>query len=120
MQITIAKALHNLQDMSSDRLTLCNVLLLLLTSQLCTNAHAGIQNKDGWTALHEAAMKGAIQVAQFLLDYGADPAICTNEGDTPLHKAARWNHLGITRLLLANGADAAARDKVRLYRHYRF
>ena len=71
-----------------------------------------LQNKTGWTALHEAACNGRKEVARLLLDYGADPAICTPEGDTVLHKAARWNRTEIIQLLLAVGVDVNATDNV--------
>lgn len=66
----------------------------------------------GWTALHEAACNGRLNVAQVLLHLGADIHSRTNEGDTALHKAARWGRVDIVKLLLLVGADARAKDKV--------
>ena len=73
-----------------------------------------LQNKTGWTALHEAACNGRREVACLLLDYNADPTICTADGDTVLHKAARWNQLDIIKLLLTIGVDVSAQDNVSL------
>lgn len=72
-----------------------------------------LQNITGWTALHEAACNGRLNVAETLLHLGADVHSRTNDGDTALHKAARWGRVDTVKLLLLVGADARARDKVR-------
>ena len=76
-----------------------------------------VQNISGWTALHEAACNGRLNVTQTLLHLGADFHSRTNDGDTALHKAARWGRVDIVRMLLLVGSDARARDKVGYYGH---
>lgn len=72
-----------------------------------------LQNMTGWTALHEAACNGRLNVTQTLLHLGAHVACRTNEGDTALHKAARWGRVDIVKMLLLVGADPRAKDKAR-------
>jgi uncharacterized protein len=69
-------------------------------------AHSG----DGWTLLHLAAFFGHADLANVLLDRGADVnARSTNSmKNTPLHAAAAGGHIELTRLLLQRGADANA------------
>ena len=43
---------------------------------------------------------GNLEVAQLLLDGGADMESCNNEGDHPLHLAAGAGNLPVLRLLL--------------------
>ena len=65
----------------------------------------------GWTALHEAACNGRLNVTQILLHLGADVCCRTNEGDTALHKASRWGRVDIVKMLLLVGSDPRAKDK---------
>jgi uncharacterized protein len=69
-------------------------------------AHSG----DGWTPLHLAAYFGHPEVANALLDRGADVnARSTNSmKNTPLHAAAAGGNVELVRLLLERGADANA------------
>lgn len=64
--------------------------------------------------LNGAAFHGHWQLAQFLLETGADPnAPLADTGETPLHSAAsvanRPAHDHVVRVLLAAGADPTAR-----------
>jgi len=68
------------------------------------------QDSRGRTPLDDAALKGSLEVAQFLVARGARVNIKDNDGWTPLHYAVRDN-ANIVALLLAHGADASARDK---------
>lgn len=64
---------------------------------------------DGRTPLHLAAQAGSIEIAQLLIDRGAD--ITRNlGGGTPLHFAARQSSTNIAELLIGHGADINARD----------
>jgi ankyrin repeat protein len=65
---------------------------------------------DGWTPLHLAAFFGHPEVANALLDRGADVnARSTNSmKNTPLHAAAAGGNIELVRLLLVRGADANA------------
>lgn len=55
--------------------------------------------------LHEAAVKGNLQMVQTLLATGANPNYADSKGRTPLHKAAYHEHIGVVRILLDAGAD---------------
>lgn len=69
---------------------------------------------DGFTALHLAAFFGQPDVADALLEAGADPAaVAERQGRvTPLHSAVAGGHERIAAALLAAGApvDAIQRD----------
>jgi ankyrin repeat protein len=67
-------------------------------------AHSG----DGWTPLHLAAFFGHPELANALLDRGADVnARFTNSmKNTPLHAAAAGGQVELVGLLLDRGADA--------------
>jgi ankyrin repeat protein len=56
--------------------------------------------------LHASVFGGGHnEVAQFLLEHGADINSCTAFGTTPLHLASRRGHLKIGKWLLDRGAD---------------
>ncbi|MYH08822.1 MAG: hypothetical protein F4143_01400 [Gemmatimonadales bacterium] len=64
---------------------------------------------DGMTALHWAAMKGRLDLAEVLIDAGADLEAGTRlGGHTPLHVASRAAHGLLVEALLKAGADADA------------
>ena len=65
---------------------------------------------DGLTALHIAAAQGWAQLAQWLIDNGADVNARGGRQDVmPLHGAVIKNDVDVAKLLLANGADINAR-----------
>lgn len=57
------------------------------------------------TPLHWAAVNGAVDAVELLLESSADANAQDARGRTPLHWAARVNRLDIVRVLLAHGAD---------------
>lgn len=59
--------------------------------------------------LHSAAAAGASDIAQLLLERGADANARQVQGFTPLMSAAQQGNDALAGLLLAHGADAAAR-----------
>ena len=67
---------------------------------------------DGLTALHVAAEEGYLEIAQILIDAGAEVEAKTRIGDyTPLHLASGASgtvHASIVRMLLEAGADPGA------------
>ncbi|KFH45075.1 Serine/threonine-protein phosphatase 6 regulatory ankyrin repeat subunit C-like protein [Hapsidospora chrysogenum ATCC 11550] len=66
---------------------------------------------DG-TPLAAACWKGNLEIAELLVDAGADTRSRDNTGWTPLHMAAFHDHAGIVNLLLNKGADVAATNEI--------
>ena len=74
----------------------------------------------GWTALHFAAHRGHVAIAEFLLDQGANVSVRDKDGYTPLHNTADSSTKGrppkrteaernrIAALLLKHGANVNA------------
>ena len=58
------------------------------------------------TALHMAARRGNIEVAEALLDCGADQNAKDKSGDTPLQRAKNCRKAAVALLLASRGADA--------------
>lgn len=63
------------------------------------------------TALIFAARDGQLEIAQVLIERGADVNWIDGEGVTPLILAALKGHVEIAKLLLAQGADPTIRDQ---------
>ena len=63
------------------------------------------------TALHMAARRGNIPVAEALLDCGADIEKRDKLGDTPLHRAVKCGKTDMVVFLLSRGADVLAEGK---------
>ena len=70
----------------------------------------GVQDKDGWTALHYAALEGCIDIAKILIEKGADVGVQDKNGTTALHGAARREHADVAKILIENGADVNVKD----------
>jgi hypothetical protein len=77
------------------------------------------RSPDGFTPLHIAAFAqvtplgtaaafGANEIAELLLDHGADTERTSDRGNTPLHAAAANGNRALVELLLAHGANAGA------------
>eukprot|EP00008_Paramoeba_atlantica_P014260 CAMPEP_0201488602 /NCGR_PEP_ID=MMETSP0151_2-20130828/19268_1 /ASSEMBLY_ACC=CAM_ASM_000257 /TAXON_ID=200890 /ORGANISM="Paramoeba atlantica, Strain 621/1 / CCAP 1560/9" /LENGTH=168 /DNA_ID=CAMNT_0047873927 /DNA_START=87 /DNA_END=593 /DNA_ORIENTATION=- len=62
------------------------------------------QDAQGKTPLHEACRWNHSEVAQLLIDEGANPDLEDKEGATPLHIACRFGQLDAIRVLLKNNA----------------
>eukprot|EP01114_Cavostelium_apophysatum_P018012 TRINITY_DN5482_c0_g1_i1.p1 TRINITY_DN5482_c0_g1~~TRINITY_DN5482_c0_g1_i1.p1 ORF type:complete len:578 (-),score=60.08 TRINITY_DN5482_c0_g1_i1:64-1797(-) len=68
---------------------------------------------QGYTALHWASLEDRFQVAQFLIEHGADVNDSENDGSiVPLHWAAVKGLILIADLLLANDAKIGKVDKM--------
>ncbi|HDR9280166.1 TPA: ankyrin repeat domain-containing protein [Burkholderia vietnamiensis] len=61
---------------------------------------------EAGTALQIAAHKGRMDVADLLLDYGADQMVRNVNGDTALHAA--YEHPAMAELIISRSADPAA------------
>ena len=80
----------------------------LVRSHLARDASlATAWSPDGYTALHYPAFFGGADVAEALLDAGADVNAASRNamGARPLNSAAAGRHLDVSRLLVARGAD---------------
>ena len=71
-------------------------------------ADINMSTREGWTALHLAAIRGHDAVLQLLIDKGADLAARSKDQCTPLELAAENGHLSIVKHLIAAGADLDA------------
>ena len=60
---------------------------------------------EGWTPLHTAVEGGHKEIAELLIDNGADVNAMDKDGRTPLHFASAKGHKEIAELLIAEGAD---------------
>jgi uncharacterized protein len=79
-------------------------------SLLQKGADVNAAQNDGMTALHWAAQRGDVEMAEMLIYAGARPDAVTRIGQyTPLHVAAREGHAGVARVLLDNGANVEAK-----------
>ncbi|HEV3343599.1 MAG TPA: ankyrin repeat domain-containing protein [Pirellulales bacterium] len=63
------------------------------------------------TALHQAARRGCVSVAEALLDHGATVDARDAKGQTPLRRAVNCRQPHIVRLLVRRGADPHAADR---------
>ena len=76
--------------------------------RLFANAGANLDAKDNvkhCTALHMAARRGHVRIAEALLDCGADLESKDSAGDTPLRRAVNCGKAGVAAMLLSRGAD---------------
>jgi len=62
-------------------------------------------------SIHDAAMKGNIEVVKQHLDAGTNVNVKAYGGSTPLHRAAFDGHKEIAELLIAKGADVNAKNQ---------
>lgn len=65
-------------------------------------------NKLGWTPLHYAAVKGNLDMVNYLLANEAMPNAPSPEGDSPLVMAVQSGNVQVIQALINAGADPAA------------
>ncbi|CAJ0546703.1 Ff.00g013300.m01.CDS01 [Fusarium sp. VM40] len=65
--------------------------------------------QSGWTPLHLSVAYNNVQVAEYLIDNGANIHVTRDNGNTPLHVSACNGHEAVTRHLLKNGANIEAK-----------
>jgi hemoglobin len=66
------------------------------------------------TPLHMAARRGNVEIAEALLDLGAEIEARDSLGETPLRRAVNCNKPEVARLLVARGADVRSRGSKHL------
>jgi ankyrin repeat protein len=76
----------------------------LLKKGLPSIEEMNARDSVGWRILHEAALKGKLQLAEMLIKGGADVNGKTKNGATPLHHAAYNGHLEMAKFLISKGA----------------
>jgi len=68
---------------------------LMLLRAGCHVDGSGAKNGPSVTPLHVAACSGKVHICRILLDFGANPLVCTFDGNSVLHQAAsslrRWD-----------------------------
>ncbi|HZR27584.1 MAG TPA: ankyrin repeat domain-containing protein [Terriglobales bacterium] len=79
-----------------------NVVRALVQSGANVDADDGVKH---CTALHMAARRGNIEVAEALLECGATIEARDSLGDTPLRRSVNCDKVEIARMLLSKGAD---------------
>jgi len=79
-----------------------NVVRALVQGGAKVDARDGVKH---CTALHMAARRGNVEVAEALLECGADIEARDSLGDTPLRRSVNCGKTGVASLLLSRGAD---------------
>ncbi len=80
--------------------------------RVLVDAGAGVNANDGakrCTPLHMAARRDHVDIAEALLECGADIEARDSVGETPLRRAVNCNQVRVAALLLARGADFNSR-----------
>jgi ankyrin repeat protein len=80
---------------------LLEVVKFFLNLGVLTDARA---NEDQSTPLHYACSQGFVEVAQTLVEHGADKNATSAKGFTPLTYAAQGGHVQVAVMLLKHGA----------------
>lgn len=96
----------NLANISGETALMmaCYTNQISLVKLLAEEKHAQI-NKDGWSAIHYAAINGYYDIVAYLIAKGAEVDSLSPNETTPLMLAARNGHIKVVKLLLDNGAE---------------
>jgi len=81
-----------------------------LRNHILQGADVNQKNKQGWSLLHFATVRGKTECAEILISNGAEVNPLTSAEKTPLHYAADRGFLELTKLLVENGAKLNLRD----------
>ena len=84
--------------------------LAFVAKGLSQERNIELRDEAGATLLHCSATGGHVDVAELLLNAGADVNAVKRNGATALHLAAAHGHKDMVRLLLSRGADIASRN----------
>lgn len=83
----------------------------LIPAAVNAGAKTDLEDLDGWTPLHVAAVTGQTQSIAVLARFGADiDAAAAGHGETPLHLAILHGQTGSMAALLQHNASPAARN----------
>lgn len=69
------------------------------------------ENRDGWTALHYAAISGHVEVARFLIQKGAKVNTRAPNSQTPLMLAAGAGSVDMVKFLIDEQGDLRLKDR---------
>jgi ankyrin repeat protein len=85
---------------------------VIISPLLCRNTDINASDEKGGSVLHYAIEKGSVELAQLLLDLGADPSLLTKNAarESPLHLAAKNGNLLLAKILLNYSAEVNIRD----------
>jgi truncated hemoglobin YjbI len=92
----------------SDGVASATVVSILVEAGANVNAREKVKR---CSALHMAARRGNVLVAQALLKCGADVEARDKYGDTPLHRAVKCRQAEMVAFLLASGAVVQAKGR---------
>jgi truncated hemoglobin YjbI len=79
-----------------------DVVRILVKAGADVDAQVGVKR---CTALHMAARRGSVAIAEALLDCGAGLEVRDSAGETALRRAVNCGKTGVARLLVERGAD---------------
>lgn len=83
---------------------------IILRKNLLKDINPHIQDENGWTLLHWAAVYSQSHLIDTLITHGANPNQQDHIGATPLMRAAGQGKHKTVEKLLKNGADIALKD----------
>jgi len=70
-----------------------------------------VMDKDGWTVMHYAALRGHLDVVKILIQLGVDVDSRNHNGWTPLYGAVNNGYPDVIKALVESGADVNAKDE---------
>jgi ankyrin repeat protein len=94
----------------TDFMIACDVGCKEVVALLITKADIDVTDEQGFTALARVIIDGHQEIAELLLDHGANPNIKNKGGIGPLMLAIRHGRQSIVPLLLKGGAKPDAED----------